>query len=1749
MADLNNPVITVVSPTPGSKNNPQDALIVLEIKDITESGSGVNTSSLNVVISGGYAFRNGVLQSGYDGYYTYAPYPDTLQVFVSRDAYYSPLESVNVAVSARDFSTNPAATRVFSFFAFDNVAPAIVNFSPTGAQVTPSLPIKFSIRSTPQETTTDITTLNVSISGLEIDAYGDPALDAYGQPTEAIYIQSDGYGNLFYDQRIVSISADLDGLGYSITIQPLNLFPFSSKITTNIQVADEAGNVAQESFFFTTADDNAPILLDPLPAPDSVGNSIASVVSFTIGDRVGAFTGSGLDLTSVTVKIDGQKAIESGNEQTGFSAFITPHSLVNGYDFIITNSSLYTPRKTINVDIFAADFSGNVLATNYIFTTEDVIAPTINFITPRTGASSGLSQSTSIIVDFVSEVAVGELDVSSIVISLNGLPAFNNNTFQSGYSGFLSAASSKILTVTLVRDTIFSLGENLLLDASVSDIFGNNTNASINFSITTTSILKSEAYPPPGIFDKTDSDPNFPGVGSYLDVTLSASNIAASIAYTTDGSDPVVDGYFQPLNSTQIYSAPIRIINLSGSIIRFFAFNSLDGMIEDDINNAVYFFSNCAEVESWDDFGLRDGNEYTARVKLNKIIFSNSTLFAETENKFGIADYIHDLGRVSFIDSLEFTFKGIVRFRVRIADNIGNLLSTKWLNALYDLATNQLVDIYDGYGPKVTNVGNDFNVIGRSQSSDIFGDDAYGELNELNFPSFVVNADMRLQADLDSIVGSRSFLRIKDDVHTLEVQQYVSKVSTASFSLSNQNSLVHEDAYVYIDGYLVDAYSELTDGYDGFIKMIQPPLNVTESLNLIETLTTKFTEELPMFGTDIFKVVSSTPSVYNQFVFSDGYDGYLYSSALVKEINYKRSTSATKINFFIPVIGKPLDSTTAQLHSDNFNSQLDKFIPAETNNVFTGSLFSETGDYLFRVYVEREGDSRIIGNPFQFVTKQDLSSVLPNDTLIVGSQSYKIASVVSLINGSYAIEFESSSPVSEEDIVLWSIKRGNVTLISATEEIKVLNPLGVILGEDASGLVANLIVNERKQINFTYFSSTATKVSIIGSFTLSLVEQLDAVNIEKAFDGDLATKYTNAFPGFHKAAVSIEDPIIVDRVRFYTNVEEDAYQRVRLLLDDQPVAKSNYVVRDSFNNPVPYLSNIDVYADKNDGFIEWKYNQIANNKNTKRYHSIGIQTRFDTFKQAQREHVDVEVFTIPNAPLLITDYFAPLSGKTLYRNNKTGFASVGNDIRVEYGSPKYLASTLQEIYSVFEEGILDNFLQTKIVVQGPDANSVYVENPNLFKVGEQVISNDGFSSITSTIIDIPQDASGLIIFSSPVHTQGFLVKSYIVEKKLNNYEATLEVPKFTTAYVGLIKNIVPGVGVTTLVFEDLFNQDISNFVRAKLTYPLLVKPSKILNSWKSQEQSGPVIENLLNITIDQELPYIHPELGAVVEVFNSTKRVVDYIIENDGYVTCLNQSELCLGKNVEINYGAVISPYQAPEQMLCLDGYSMEIIIEPSLFKLTLKEVNLVNINFFNGVESQAPTSLIFTINDAYSITQTLTNSVAIEGYDLGFYDPSYPETGQILEFSAQISDIMPDAYLDDLFTSLKISFSGQSKYCIGEIKAVADSTIVNSRCRVVLDEQELFLSDLPVSNSIFSHYEIQIDRGSLIIFFNQTCIIRRPLLFTDPKFQFGGGGKVLDDLVTANFKNIRIDQYFDKSPAKIQQVGRFIEIEGTVVS
>lgn len=2087
MTDITNPIITIVAPLPGSVDNSNTSTIEAIVTD--GYGSGVNLASIDVTINGTYGIKNGVVQAGFTGFVGYVNLTQ-VRVSVQRTQPYLSLQSVNVSISAQDVSNNPAASRVYSFITEDNSGAIIINSVPPRAatQVVPNTEIFFNIRRLPRETDLRIDTLRVGLRNLARDVdgtplrdgYGNPVLDGYGLPKEAIFIQPGAP----YDERQVNIVADADKLGYGVTIIPLFPLPPASVIDISIAILDEAGNLTQDNYSFTTVDDTAPTVINPQPFPNSQANSIATPISFSIGDRASSFLGSGVDLSTLDVTVDNQEAIRNGVVQLGFSGTIDPNISINGYDIVLARTTLFTPRKSINVSIGAADFSGNLFRTNFTFGTEDVTPPQIQFTYPQDGATN-IPQDATIILNIHSEVAVEEIDINSITLRVNGITAFENNTFATNASGTLSASSAKTLTIALRTSDLFLLGSTIQVAATARDVFGNLTQANIQFTVTTQLALETSSLPLGGIYYKTNnifgSSSSFNPVGSALQVSLIANRTSANIYYTLDGSTPSIDNTLVPQGTTRLYSVPLKLPSIEGlAQVKYFAVDTTTNERE-PVRTSAYFFTRCPEEEQWRSTALQQGLEYTATPKLNGAQYTRSVITTQPPQIVGTASYVHDLGRICYVDELLFNTSGLSHFRMRLADTLSMLSSTPWCNQLLNLTSGQHISLQDGYTTTIRALGDLIRIEGRKRTFGAFNDEALATINQSLSKSFTVATDMRLAVSVPSIVGAKSFLRLRDDVSTLEIQQIVSKINAAAVNaqLADQSSIIGESVQVFVDGYSIfepgfgegyaiigaDNYEFVTDGKRGYTTLFPPPSSATEELRFSYSKTLPINEDLVLEDdtTSIYNVNSISPAIYNKFAYEAserqrivftrtptngsfrllvgseitsaitydttaidiqnalnslstlstvtvtgdavlGFDilfsgadggknqpllevventlrqnfksvdvliqlvnqgGVAYSSALIARVFYRSFARADKNCFTIGVANQPVDDTLARVQSLLLDARSDMYIAAETNNVFRKQVLLEEGDYNFKfriVYNTAQGSkTRIIGNPFIFRTRQNLSTVQAGDVLVVGAQRYVLESAIQLPSNEFVLEFQERFPTQPDDILAWSVQRDNTTLITSLYKIAVLNPLQASVAFDAEGAIGNIVVSSRRYVEFEYFSTTAENVFILATFNDfnpikdPLIEQADSRPISKIFDRNNTTEYQNNHINYHKVRVEPITPIVVDRVRFYTHTPTAEKQRVRLQLNEQPTAKAEYLARKANGTVADYIlegygttsdslsaiSSVlhglpdlvatdtapttpplityatDLHTSIADGYVEWKYVQVGITKNRTLRSSIELLSRLDSYSGASRRHVELEIYSLPSIPQPIADFVAPIGSTVLQRLNKSGFAASSNNVTVSYARRQTLTQIPVKLHSLEDNGVVNNFHYAVIEAAGPSLKQVYTDMPQIFRLNQSVIVYDPITEeiVRTRIVNIATDQTGLVELADPVPQQGRIVKDYIIHEEDNSFKVTLEVPDFQLVFGATIFKYTANPDNTAEIeFENPLGTDATLLLGAQMTYPTMEGVAKILSArneniivggpvafttgsgedpqpigsdergqiitavsgrvqeiqvdvtrfapgvsvgtlqakiyavapdgftpvgaplgssagtafsvasndfqkivlpftspvvlssvetyaivwsgtglgyptgirysnattyadgltisrsgstWTSSSAGNFVfsivtlpadptdisyqLKPFIVVTIDRLLPLVHPSLGCFVEAFNATKQVVDYeISKTDGSAIFHNESQLGSGL-ARLHYEYVPIPYPAPEQMWSFEVLDpsnvLEITVIPTQYQIFLKEISKLAVDFFDGVSAQAPLYVDFIVNNTYTYTTTYASSTIIDGYEQD-YDPSEPTTGNIREFAVDMTNMISlDGYGDELFTALTIRFTGNTKYSIGELQSIVRTQTLNSQCRIMLNDLEIFKSPVPVG--AFSRYRVQVEPGLVLVYFNGSQILRYPLVLQNPTVQLGGTAKSYDDTILAEFKNIAIDQFYTTSPAKIMQTGRYVEIEGTVIS
>lgn len=332
-ADSAAPIFSVVTPSSGEIDVPKNTNVIFMVSD----DAGVNPLSIDVTLSGQPAITNGVFQAGFTG--TIVPTPDStlFVVTINPDSDFGSHELVAVDASAEDTSGN-LATDSWSFQCLDDIPPSITNQVPAnGASNVPHNTLIFFSVLDP-ESGVDPTQIDATVNGAPAVINGVP---------QAGYLSS-------------TISPIPNG--YEVKIQADALFGPYETVNLFAEAHDLAGNSTTASWSFQTLDDLLPSIsnLNPVGGSTNVAND--ANVLFEIRD-----VGSGVDLNSIHLTIDGVLAVDVGVVQPGFIGSVTP--IAGGYLVQARPSAGLPGSSTILVTAVGSDNAGNTTTVPWSFTT------------------------------------------------------------------------------------------------------------------------------------------------------------------------------------------------------------------------------------------------------------------------------------------------------------------------------------------------------------------------------------------------------------------------------------------------------------------------------------------------------------------------------------------------------------------------------------------------------------------------------------------------------------------------------------------------------------------------------------------------------------------------------------------------------------------------------------------------------------------------------------------------------------------------------------------------------------------------------------------------------------------------------------------------------------------------------------------------------------------------------------------------------------------------------------------------------------------------------------------------------------------------------------------------------------------------------------------------------------------------------------------------------------------------------------
>lgn len=326
---------------------------------------------------------------------------------------------------------------------------------------------------------------------------------------------------------------------------------------------------------------------------------------------------------------------------------------------------------------------------------------------------------------------------------------------------------------------------------------------------------------------------------------------------------------------------------------------------------------------------------------------------------------------------------------------------------------------------------------------------------------------------------------------------------------------------------------------------------------------------------------------------------------------------------------------------------------------------------------------------------------------------------------------------------------------------------------------------------------------------------------------------------------------------------------------------------------------------------------------------------------------------------------------------------------------------------------------------------------------------------------------------------------------------------------------------------------------ARFDYPLLTVPAEVVDLVEE--------EDAYLITIDRDLERFDPTFG--YEMLFSKKRglVTDYKISKEGRVEFLNESMLASG-NADISYTTpqIISSVPSSEfkAIVAAPGSTVEMIVRPTNNQILLSDLDRVAVRFFHSLGDtalQGPLSIEVTINDTYSAS-TAEFTVA-----------SSNTRAEIREFSVNSLDLFPggltDTYGPDnpVLEKVVITFVSMANLTYSdELQVIAESSVVSSNCRVVVNGEEVHKSTDRVTNK-FDLYELRVQNGLVDVLCNDQLIHTETLDLDGATASFGAGARVSGDVLDVAFNRFDTIQYIDQTPTALSLPGRYTQIEGTL--
>jgi hypothetical protein len=223
------------------------------------------------------------------------------------------------------------------------------------------------------------------------------------------------------------------------------------------------------------------------PSEGESNVSLNSLVEFSILDD-----GSGLDLSSLIVDISGSRAIENLSFSEGFDGTFSSLNVEDfGLSIAIDKEALFEQGEVSLVKIQIKDLNNKYYNFNYTFKVVTA-EPTLEVSSPEDGALVKSDQ----VIFFRFKDEIDDIDVGSVNILINDIPAISNGEIESSYSGQSSVVKKIENGVTVRIEPIESFRNGAYtVSYSLADLNQNKLSGKINYSVDLPQVILPSTFP------------------------------------------------------------------------------------------------------------------------------------------------------------------------------------------------------------------------------------------------------------------------------------------------------------------------------------------------------------------------------------------------------------------------------------------------------------------------------------------------------------------------------------------------------------------------------------------------------------------------------------------------------------------------------------------------------------------------------------------------------------------------------------------------------------------------------------------------------------------------------------------------------------------------------------------------------------------------------------------------------------------------------------------------------------------------------------------------------------------------------------------------------------------------------------------------------------------------------------------------------------------------------------------------------